>query len=136
MYAGKEQTKMLLTIQWTKSRVFILLIFNLHLYKRVHGFSQVRNRWDGEKSLNDCLYWHFSPFTLHFLFHFVSRSICWLSKKNLSNEKFSFSIFSLFWKNKNNEGYTGKNCQFEADPCTPSQCLNGGTCISNTTHFR
>ncbi|KAL7042705.1 hypothetical protein ACKWTF_001251 [Chironomus riparius] len=33
-------------------------------------------------------------------------------------------------------GYTGKNCQFEADPCNPSQCLNSGTCISNTTHFR
>uniref|UniRef100_A0A182NNU7 EGF-like domain-containing protein n=1 Tax=Anopheles dirus TaxID=7168 RepID=A0A182NNU7_9DIPT len=33
-------------------------------------------------------------------------------------------------------GYTGKNCQFESDPCNPSQCLNGGTCVGNSTHFR
>ena len=33
-------------------------------------------------------------------------------------------------------GYTGKNCLSEADPCNPSQCLNGGTCVANSTHFR
>lgn len=33
-------------------------------------------------------------------------------------------------------GYTGKNCQFETDPCSPSQCMNGGTCVGNSTHFR
>lgn len=30
----------------------------------------------------------------------------------------------------------GKNCQFESDPCNPSECLNGGSCTGNTTHFR
>lgn len=33
-------------------------------------------------------------------------------------------------------GYAGKNCQFETDPCNPSECLNGGSCNGNATHFR
>lgn len=37
---------------------------------------------------------------------------------------------------KKTKGYTGKNCQFETDPCNPSQCMNGGTCVGNSTHFR
>lgn len=43
-------------------------------------------------------------------------------------------MFLLFAVHKT--GYTGKNCQSEADPCNPSQCLNGGTCVANSTHFR
>lgn len=33
-------------------------------------------------------------------------------------------------------GYTGKNCQFESDPCQNGECQNGGTCTGNATHFR
>lgn len=33
-------------------------------------------------------------------------------------------------------GYSGKNCQFETDPCQSGDCQNGGTCTGNATHFR
>ncbi|XP_037960522.1 mucin-5AC [Teleopsis dalmanni] len=33
-------------------------------------------------------------------------------------------------------GYTGKNCQYESDPCNPAECMNGGSCAGNSTHFR
>ncbi|XP_036329744.1 uncharacterized protein LOC118741875, partial [Rhagoletis pomonella] len=33
-------------------------------------------------------------------------------------------------------GYTGKNCQYESDPCNSAECLNGGSCVGNSTHFR
>ncbi|KAI9583891.1 hypothetical protein GQX74_010226 [Glossina fuscipes] len=33
-------------------------------------------------------------------------------------------------------GYTGKNCQYELDPCNPAECMNGGSCVGNSTHFR
>ncbi|XP_039949335.1 uncharacterized protein LOC120767389 [Bactrocera tryoni] len=33
-------------------------------------------------------------------------------------------------------GYTGKNCQYESDPCNSAECMNGGSCVGNSTHFR
>jgi len=33
-------------------------------------------------------------------------------------------------------GYAGKNCQYESDPCNPAECMNGGSCVGNSTHFR
>uniref|UniRef100_A0A1A9WZP1 EGF-like domain-containing protein n=1 Tax=Glossina brevipalpis TaxID=37001 RepID=A0A1A9WZP1_9MUSC len=36
----------------------------------------------------------------------------------------------------NSHSYTGKNCQYELDPCNPAECMNGGSCVGNSTHFR
>ncbi|XP_067623961.1 uncharacterized protein [Eurosta solidaginis] len=33
-------------------------------------------------------------------------------------------------------GYAGKNCQYESDPCNSAECMNGGSCVGNSTHFR
>ncbi|KAF4530677.1 hypothetical protein B566_EDAN004916 [Ephemera danica] len=34
------------------------------------------------------------------------------------------------------EGFTGKTCDQEADPCDSAPCQNGGSCAGNATHFQ